>query len=76
MSVDVVSTRSCLSRWADYENVSKSDVYPLQFCSHRWAENQIVAESSIVVWENTVKTVKFWMGIPKSKQPKDDNKSY
>ena len=52
------------SRWADYENVSKSDVYPLQFCCHRWAENKIVAERAIDIWENFVKTVKFWMKSP------------
>ena len=23
-----------------------------------------------------MKTVKFWMGLPRSKQPKEDNKSY
>ena len=60
---------------ADYENVYKSAVYPLQFCSHRWAENKIIAESAIDVWKDIVKTVKFWMGLSKSKQPKEDNKS-
>ena len=28
------------------------------------------------MWENVVKTVKYWMGLQKSKQPKDSNKSY
>ena len=44
------------SQSADYENVSKSDVYSLQFCSHRWVENKIAAERDIDVWENIVKT--------------------
>ena len=61
---------------ADYENVTKSNVYPLKFCSHRWAENKIVVERAIDVWENVVKTVKYWIGLQKSKQPKDSNKSY
>ena len=61
---------------ADYENVTKSNVYPLKFCSNRWAENKTVAERVIDVWENVVKTVKYWMGLQKSKQPKDSNKSY
>ena len=64
------------SRRADYENVTKSSVYPLKFCSHRWAENKIVVERAIDVWENVVKTLKYWMGLQKSKQPKDSNKSY
>ena len=51
-------------------------MYPSKFCSHRWAENKIVAERAIDVWENVVKTVKYWMGLQKSKQPKDSNKSY
>lgn len=55
------------SRWADYEGVSKSGVYPLQFCSHRWVQSKIVAGRAIDVWENTVKTVKFWKGDQKSK---------
>ena len=63
-------------RRANYENVTKSNVYPLKFSSHRWAENKIVAERAIDVWENVVKTVKYWMGLQKSKQRKDSNKSY
>ena len=65
------------SRRTDYERLSgESVVYPLQFCSHRWAENKIVAERAIEVWENMVKTVNHWMQLPKSSQPKEDNKSY
>ena len=52
------------SRRTDYER------------SHRWAENKIVAERAIEVWENMVKTVNHWMQLPKSSQPKEDNKSY
>ena len=64
------------SRRTDYERLSgESVVYPLQFCSHRWAENKIVAERAIEVWENMVKTVNHWMQLPKSSQPKEDNKS-
>ena len=62
------------SRRTDYERLSV--IYPLQFCSHRWAENKIGAERAIEVWENTVKTVNHWMQLPKSSQPKEDNKSY
>ena len=61
----------------NYERLSgESVVYPLQFCSRRWAENKIVAERAIEVWENMVKTVNHWMQLPKSSQPKEDNKSY
>ena len=28
------------------------------------------------MWENMVKTVNHWMQLPKSSQPKEDNKSY
>ena len=35
-----------------------------------------LAERAIEVWENIVKTVNHWMQLPKSSQPKEDNKSY
>lgn len=65
------------SRRTDYERQCNDPaLYPLQFCSHRWAENKIVAERAIEVWGTMVKTVKYWMQLPKSSQPKEDNKSY
>ena len=63
------------SRRGDYERLTKG-VYPLQFVSHRWAENQIVAERAIEVWEDIVTVVKYWMSLPKNKQPHKDNKSF
>ena len=60
----------------DYERLTKG-VYPLQFVSHRWAEYQIVAERAIEeVWEYIVTVVKYWMSLPKNKQPHKDNKSF
>ena len=63
------------SRRGDYERLTKG-VYPLQFVSHRWAENQIVAERTIDVWEDIVTVVKYWMPLPKNKQPLKDSKSF
>ena len=51
-------------------------MYPLKFCSHRWTENKIVEERVIDVWENVVETVKYWIRLQKSKQPRDSKKSY
>lgn len=40
------------------------------------AENKIIAARGIQAWENMVKAVKFWMELPKQKQPNKDNKSF
>ena len=48
----------------------------MQFCSHRRVKNKLVAERAIEVWDDIVTIVKFWMSLPKSKQPSSDNKSY
>ena len=47
----------------------------MRFYSHRWTENKLVAERAIEVWDDIVIDVKFWMSLPKSKQPSTDNKS-
>ena len=63
------------SRRGDYEKLTRG-IYPLRFYSHRWIENKLVAERAIEVWDDIVIDVKFWMSLPKSKQPSSDNKSY
>ena len=35
-----------------------------------------MAERAIDVWEDVKEVTKFWMGLPKAKQPREDNKSY
>ena len=35
----------------------------------RWVEDKVVAERLIEIWDNIVKIVKFWEGLPKSKRP-------
>ena len=56
------------SRRADFESQTSGN-YPLQFCSHRRAENEKVAQTAIVVWSDIMKVAKFWMSLPKQKQP-------
>ena len=63
------------SRRGDYEKLTRG-IYPLRFYSHRWTENKLVAERAIEVWDDIVIDVKFWMSLPKSKQPSSDSKSY
>ena len=63
------------SRRADYEKCTDG-VYAHQFCSHRWVENLKVAERAETVWPDIITIIKYWMELPKSKQPNKDNKSY
>lgn len=63
------------SRRADFESQTSGN-YPLQFCSHRRAENEKVAQRTIVVWSDIMKVAKFWMSLPKQKQPSKEIKSY
>ena len=62
------------SRRADYEKVTNSTTYPLQFCSHRLVENKNVAIRAESIWGNYVKLTKHWKTLPKSKQR--DNNSF
>ena len=61
------------SRRVDFESQTSGN-YPLQFCFHRWAENVRIAQRAIVVWPDIVKVVKFWMSLPRQKQPSKENK--
>ena len=51
-------------------------VYPPQSCSYPWAEYEKVTVRGITVWENIRTVVNFWMILPKSKQPFEENKRY
>ncbi|XP_057299676.1 uncharacterized protein LOC130630266 [Hydractinia symbiolongicarpus] len=64
------------ARRDDYESVTSSNVYPLNFCATRWVEDKVVAERLIEIWENIVKIVKFWEGLPKSKRPASKSYGY
>ena len=44
------------------------------FFIFRWVEDKVVAERLIEIWDNVIKIVKFWEGLPKSKRP--SSKSY
>ena len=59
------------SQWADFEKLTMAQFsdYPLQFCTHFWVENQDVAKRAQKIWEKIVEIVKFWQGLPKSRQP-------
>lgn len=63
------------SRSADYKRLTDG-VYSLQFFWHRWAENEKVTVRVIAVLENIRIVVNFWMTLPKSKEPSEENKSY
>ena len=59
------------SRSANYERITSatSSDYPLKFCSYRWIENVNVAKRAQIIWPKIVEVVKFWKGLPKTKQP-------
>ena len=59
------------SRRADSERITSatSSDYPLRFSSHRWIENAKAVKRTQIIWSNIVHVVKFWKGLPKSKQP-------
>ena len=49
--------------------------FPIKFCETRWIEDREVAEWALQNWDSVVATVRFWVGLCKSKQPRN-NKSY
>ena len=53
----------------DFQEVTKSNVYPLYFCVTRWVENKCVADWMVEVWPNIKKIMEFWKSLPKYKQP-------
>ena len=58
------------ARRDDFVSETDAVVYPLPFCGTRWVENKQVADLAFLVWSNIIKITKFWMGLPKYKQPK------
>ena len=60
-----------LSRRADYECLTAATrtEYPRKFCAHRWIENASVAKRAQIIWPKIIEVVRFWKGLPKSKQP-------
>jgi len=61
------------ARREDYEEVTKSDVYPLPFCSHRWVENVKVIERALHVLPNMKVYVE---AVDKKKVKHPGTKSY
>ena len=57
------------ARRADFITVTSCGLFPLFFCATRWVEDQAPADRLIQIWPNIVKIVKFWLGLPKRKQP-------
>lgn len=45
------------ARRDDFQSITKSNVFGLQFCSTRWVEDVPVAERAIAIWPNIVKYV-------------------
>ena len=58
------------ARRGNYIRESNSNIFPKRFFSVRWVENDEVAERAIEVWENVCKTIKWYMNLVPSKQPK------
>ena len=46
-----------------------------KYCTTRWIENQPVAARALDVWPSVVSTVKHWISLSKSKQPKNNKNS-
>ena len=47
--------------------------FPTRFCETCWIEDGEVAEWVQETWDSVVATVKFWVGLYKSKQPRNNN---
>ena len=64
----------CLTSWLlhhhDYISITKSTKFPLAFCSSLWLEDKPVTDRLLEIWLNVVKTVKYWISLPNSNQPK------
>ena len=43
-----------------------------KYCTTRWIEDQPVAARALDVWPSVVSTVKHWISLSKSKQPKNN----
>ena len=63
-----------MTRWDDYEGMTKSSKFLLLFCAVRWIEDVAVADRLMEVWANIKQIMNFWKKLPKSKQP--SNKGY
>ena len=59
------------ARRADYETLVTALLsdYPLKFCPHRLTENEPVSKRAQEIWSKIIEIVKFWIALPKSKQP-------
>ena len=41
----------------------------MQFCGDRWYENEDCAERTELLWDGSVKSLKYLIALPKSRQP-------
>ena len=59
------------ARRANYETLVTALLsdYPLKFYPHRWTENEPISKRAQEVWPKIIEIVKFWIALPKSKQP-------
>ena len=57
------------ARRADFKDITKTDVFGLQFCSTRWVDHVIVAERAIEIWPNLVTYIMETLKKPKRQIP-------
>ena len=50
-------------------------LFPIKFCETRWIEEGEVAEWTLETWDSRVATVRFWVGLFKFKQPRNNKSS-
>jgi hypothetical protein len=58
------------TRRTDFQEITGSNLFPLEFCGTRWVEDRSVAERAIKCWSNVCKYVRKVTERPKSKIPK------
>ena len=58
------------ARRADFVSVTGSELFPLFFGATRWVEDRDVADRLLKIWVHIKSIMKFWLKLPKSKQPK------
>ena len=63
------------ARWDVYLREGTSVQFSMKFCEACWIEDGEVASQALETWDSVVATVKFWVDLCKSKQPRN-NKSF
>ena len=57
------------ARREKYVALAETNLFPLRFCGDRWCENEDCTERTELLWDGSVKFLKYLIALPKSRQP-------